>query len=206
MKLLKLALFSVLSIVFNDIKSQDLKVIAYNIEFGRNTSIEEMSSFLMLENADIICFNEVPGQGWTKKLRKILGMPYSYEGEIASANHKQEYKDKTKSYYGKYKSILSKYPLENTHEVLLEGLSWSPASAVVATIKISKNKNILFFSLHIPTGIDDPEKSKASHLAKLLEKEYSDTNRVILAGDFNDNYDSRPMQYLYDQHFSNPVH
>jgi len=202
--MLKIILFVLLGVFTVNLKAKKIKVIAYNIEFGRNTSPEEMSSFLKSQKADIICFNEVPAQGWTEKVGKILGMHYSYEGKIASANHEKEYKDKTKLYYGKYKSILSKYPLENPHEVLLEGLRWSPASAVIATVIVSKKKSVLVFSLHIPTGVDNPENSKAFHLGQILEKEYSDNDRVILAGDFNDRYDSKPMQYLYNQGFSNP--
>lgn len=194
----------ILGFISLKIQAQKIKVISYNIEFGKSTSPQDMASFLIPEKADIICFNEVPAQGWTKKTGELLGMKYSYEGEIASANHEKNYPDKTNLYYGKYKSILSKYPLENTHEILLTGLRWSPASAVVATVKISNKKAILVFSIHIPTGIDDPKKSKAHHLAQILKKDYSKFDRVILAGDFNDRFDSQPMQYLYNLGFSNP--
>ncbi len=200
----KIVLIVSLGIVSTGLRGQKLKVIAYNIEFGKSTTPQEMASFLKPQKADIICFNEVPAQGWTKKTGDLLGMKYSYEGKIASANHEKNYPDKTNSYYGKYKSILSKYPLENTHEILLEGLSWAPASAVVATVKVCKKRSVLVFSLHIPTGVDDPEKSKAHHLAQLLKKEYSTFDTIILAGDFNDRFDSQPMQYLYDLGFSNP--
>jgi len=200
----KIALFVLLGIVSAGLRGQKLKVIAYNIEFGKSTTPQEMATFLMPEKADIICFNEVPAQGWTKKTGKLLGMEYSYEGKIASANHEENYPDKTNSYFGKYKSILSKYPLENTHEIVLKGVRWSPASAVVATIKASNKKSIVVFSLHIPTGVDDPEKSKAHHLAQLLKKDYANFDMIILAGDFNDRFDSKPMQYLYDLGFTNP--
>lgn len=193
-----------MSFVSINIRAQKLKVIAYNIEFAKSTTIEEMYSFLRSEKADIICFSEVPGQGWTKKLGGLLGMKYCFEGKIASANHMEDYKDKSGLYYGKYKSILSKYPLEKPHEILLKGDRWSPASAVVANVKISPKKSVLVFSLHIPTGIDNPEKSKACFLQQILKKEYSGFDRVILAGDFNDRYDSEPMKYLYDIGFKNP--
>jgi len=203
-KIFRIILLIFLSIVSINISAQKLKVIAYNIEFAKSTTIDEMYSFLRSEKADVICFSEVPGQGWTKKIGDLLGMKYSFEGKIASANHMEEYRDKTGEYYGKYKSILSKYPLEKPHEVLLKGDRWSPASAVVANVKISKKKSMLVFSLHIPTGIDNPEESKAYFLAQVLKKEYSGYNRVILVGDFNDRYDSEPMKYLYDLGFKNP--
>ena len=202
-KIVKVVMLIYLGIISFNIQAQKLKVIAYNIEFGKNTTIDEMYSFLKAEKADIICFSEVPGQGWTKKVGELLGLDYSYEGKIASANHMEDYKDKTGEYFGKYKSILSKYPLENSHEVLLKGDSWSPASAVVATVKLTPKKSVMIFSLHIPTGMDNPEKSKALFLAQLLKKEYSDSDRMILAGDFNDRYNSEPMKYLYDLGFKN---
>ncbi len=193
--------FSILSF---SLKGQQLKVIAYNVEFGRNTSPEDMSSLLMPEKADVICFNEVPGQGWTKKVGVLLGMLYSYEGKIASANHMKDYKDKSGKHYGKYKSILSKYPLKKSTEIPLKGIRWSPASAVISTINIKNNQEIHIFSLHIPTGIDEPEKSKAYDLANYLKNNYADSDKIILAGDFNDKYDSQAMQYLYNEGFKNP--
>ncbi|MDO5978234.1 endonuclease/exonuclease/phosphatase family protein [Flavivirga spongiicola] len=182
---------------------QEFKVIAYNVEFGKNTSPKAISKLLKPENADIICFNEVPAQGWTKKVGKLLGLPYSYEGEIASANHTDKFIDKTKKYYGKYKSILSKYPLENTHEVLLEGIGWSPASAVVANVVIDNNNSIQIFSLHIPSGKSNPIKSKAEYLSRLIENNYNTSDMMILAGDFNDLYNSKVLSYLYHIGFYN---
>ena len=198
------ALLLLLSFISINVSAQKLKVIAYNIEFAKSTSVDEMYSFLKSQKADVICFSEVPAQGWTKKLGDLLGMDYSFEGKTASANHMEDYKDKTGKYYGKYKSILSKYPLEKPHEVLLEGDRWSPAGAVVASVKVSKRRSVMVFSLHIPTGIDNPKKSKAFYLAQILKNDYSSYDRVILAGDFNDRYDSEPMKYLYDLGFKNP--
>lgn len=203
-KIIKIILLVILGIMPFRIHAQKIKVIAYNIEFAKSTTLEEMAVFLKTEKADIICFSEVPAQGWTKKVGELLGMPYNFEGKTASANHMEEYRDKTGIYFGKYKSILSKYPLENPHEVLLEGERWSPAGAVVANVKVSRKKSVLVFSLHIPTGIDNPEKSKAYFLAQILKKDYIGYDRIILAGDFNDRYNSKPMQYLYDIGFKNP--
>ncbi len=203
-KIFRITLLIFISLVSINIRAQKLKVIAYNIEFGKSATLDEMCSFLRSEKADIICFSEVPGQGWTKKLGDLLGMKYCFEGKIASANHMDDYKDKSGLYYGKYKSILSKYPLEKPHEILLKGDRWSPASAVVASVKVSKKKSVIVFSLHIPTGIDNPEESKAYFLTQILKNEYSGYDRIILAGDFNDRYLSEPMKYLYDLGFKNP--
>lgn len=185
------------------VNAQKIKVIAYNVEFAKSTTPEAMAAFLKKEKADIICFNEVPAQGWTKTVGELLGLPYSYEGKIASAHHTEGFKDKTQRYYGKYKSILSRYPLENTHEITIKGSGWSPAGAVVATVKVNKNKSVQVFSLHIPSGKSNPDNSKAFHLSELIKKEYSTTEKMIVCGDFNDVSNSKPLQYLYGSELQN---
>ncbi|MET2983722.1 endonuclease/exonuclease/phosphatase family protein [Aureibaculum conchae] len=204
MKLAKHIFTLVLVFTSITIQAQKLKVIAYNVEFAKNTTPEEMAAYLKSEKADIICFNEVPAQGWTKEVGKLLGLPYSYEGEIASAHHTEEFKDKTKKYFGKYKSILCKYPLENTNEITIEGSGWSPATAVSATIKINDSTSVRVFSLHIPSGESNPDNSRAYHLAKIIKEQYATTDKIIVAGDFNDVHDSKPMQYFYNAGLQNP--
>ncbi|MBC8768547.1 endonuclease/exonuclease/phosphatase family protein [Arenibacter sp. BSSL-BM3] len=188
----------------NNLQGQELKVIAYNVEFGKNTTPKTVSALLQSEKADIICFNEVPGQGWTKKVGKYLGLAYSYEGTIASANHETEFKDKTKNYYGKYKSILSRYRLKDKHEIILDGDGWSPSSVVAASLKIPKtDKSIQIYSLHVPSGKSHPETSKVEHLSRIIGNGTKGIEKIILAGDFNDVQDSKSLQYLYDIGFSN---
>jgi endonuclease/exonuclease/phosphatase family metal-dependent hydrolase len=199
-----MVLVILLGLTFSSLDSQKIKVIAYNIEFAKNTTPEQMVSLLEQEKADIICFNEVPGQGWTKKVGDLLGLNYSFEGQIASANHMKGFDDKTKKYYGKYKSILSKFPLDQTHEITLNGIGWSPATAVIATTKIGKKQSIKIFSLHIPTGVKNASNSKAFHLAQYIKSEYSDGDKMIVAGDFNDLVGSEPMLKLYGQGLKNP--
>jgi len=179
----------------------NLKIIAYNIEYAENTTPEAISDLLNTEYADIICFNEVPGQGWTKEVGRLLGLSYSYEGRIASANHSTDYVDSTGNYYGKYKSILSKYPLKDTCEIALNGVGWSPASAVSGNITFN-HSSIQIFSLHIPTGSSDPINSKAEYLSRIISESYT-MDKIILAGDFNDFFDSEPLKYLYNIGFYN---
>ena len=201
--LFKVTLLALLTLSCTEpILGQKLKVIAYNVEYGRNTSPEAMAKLLRSEKADIICFNEVPVEGWTKKVGKILRLKYSYEGKIASANHTTNFKDETGNYYGKFKSILSKFPLENTHEISLEGVGWSPSTAVAAKVIIDKKNSIQIFSLHIPSGKSDPSNSNAESLSKIIKSKYT-IDKVIIAGDFNDLHDSEPLSYLYNIGFSN---
>lgn len=159
-----------------------VRVAAYNVEFGKSTTPEQVGEMFKRYNLDIIGFNEVPGGDWTARVGKALGMKHSYVGKISSANHKD-----------KYKSILSRTPLEGTteHELPVpRRRSWNPASVVRATTKID-DLSFAVYSLHIcRSGADD---GHAHSLAtEFLPKE--PTERVIVVGDYNNNIGDAAMK------------
>ena len=96
-------------------KTLHVRVAAYNVEFGKNASPEEIGKMFKPYDLDIIGFNEVPDGDWTARVGKVLGMKHTYVGKISSANHKD-----------KYKSILSRTTLQLTrssmNSVLSEGV------------------------------------------------------------------------------------
>ena len=177
-----------------------MKIIAYNVEFARSATPDELATFLKHQNPDVICFSEVPNGEWSKLVAKKIGMKYCHVGKIASANHEEKYSDKTGRYYGKYKSILSRTPLVETDEKLLDGIGWSPVSVVLAHTVVC-GQRMLIGSLHVPSGIKEPQKSCSAHLAKLMDL-YKEEN-IIVCGDFNDLVNSTPMQALYKKGFKN---
>ena len=160
-----------------------VRVAAYNVEFGKSATPEQIGALLLPYNLDIIGFNEVPDGDWTARVGAVLGMDYTFVGAIASANHTgPAYADVTGNYDGKYKSILSRTPLEGTNEFTLTGSGWNPASAVRATTRIDGN-SVAFYSLHI-SGNNGSTNSHAYKLAtQVLPQETAD--RVIVVGDFN---------------------
>ena len=167
-------------------KSIHVRVAAYNVEFGENAAPEEIGKMFKPYELDIIGFNEVPEGDWTTRVGKVLGMSYSYVGKISSANHKD-----------KYKSVLSRTPLQDTveHELSVERRrSWNPASVVSATTKID-GVTVALYSLHICRSKDSHNAGHAYRLAKqVLPKEK--TNRVIVLGDFNNNMGDTAMKML----------
>jgi len=167
-------------------KLPHVRVAAYNVEFGKNASPEEIGRMFKPYKLDIIGFNEVPGGEWTARVGKVLGMKHVYVGKISSANHKD-----------KYKSILSRTPFEATaeHELSVERKrSWNPASCVKATTKID-GILVAFYSLHICRSKDSHDTGHAYRLAQdILPKEK--TNRVIVLGDFNNNMGDVAMNKL----------
>tara|TARA_B100000676_G_scaffold270274_1_gene286852 strand:+ start:1383 stop:2204 length:822 start_codon:yes stop_codon:yes gene_type:complete len=152
-----------------------VRVAAYNVEFGKNTTPEEIGRMFKPYDLDIIGFNEVPDGDWTTRVGKVLGMRHVFVGKISSANHKD-----------KYKSILSRTPLEFTaeHELTVQRKrSWNPASCVKAVTKID-GISVAFYSLHICRSLDSHDTGHAYRLAQdVLPKDKTD--RIILLGDFN---------------------
>ena len=167
-------------------KAIHVRVAAYNVEFGKNASPEEIGRIIKPYNLDIIGFNEVPDGDWTARVGKVVGMRHSYVGKISSANHKD-----------KYKSILSRTPLQATfeHELsVVRRRSWNPASAVRVVTKID-GIPIAFYSLHICRSTDNHDTGHAYRLAnEVLPKEKTD--RVIVLGDFNNNMGDMAMDML----------
>jgi endonuclease/exonuclease/phosphatase family metal-dependent hydrolase len=166
-----------------------VRVAAYNVEFGRSATPAQVGEMFKPYNLDIIGFNEVPDGDWTARVGKVLGMGHSYVGRISSANHKD-----------KYKSILSRTPLEGTTEHELPAprrRSWNPASVVRAATKIDGH-SVAFYSLHIcKSGADD---GHAHHLAtRILPKEKNE--RVIVVGDFNNNISDAAINTIEEAGF-----
>ena len=152
-----------------------VRVAAYNVEFGKNASPEEIGGMFKPYNLDIIGFNEVPDGDWTARVGKVVGMKHTYLGKISSANHKD-----------KYKSILSRTPLEATveHDLTVQRKrSWNPASVVQAITQI-EGIPISFYSLHICRSTNSDKTGHAYRLVnEILPKDKTD--RIILLGDFN---------------------
>ena len=148
-----------------------VRVASYNVKFGKRATPEKIGEMFKPYNLDLIGFNEAPDGDWTNRVGKVLNMQYSYIGKISSANHKN-----------KFKTILSKTPLENTKEYRLQvNRGWNPASAVRAVTRIN-GIPIAFYSLHICAS--GKVGGHAYRLAtKVLLKEKND--RVIVVGDFN---------------------
>ena len=163
-----------------------VRVAAYNVEFGKNASPEEIGRMFKPYNLDIIGFNEVPDGDWTARVGKVVGMKHTYVGKISSANHKD-----------KYKSILSRTPLQSTveHELTVQRRrSWNPASVVQAITQID-GIPISFYSLHICRSTDSDKTGHAYRLAnEILAKDKTD--RIIVLGDFNNEMGENALEKI----------
>ncbi|PHS10655.1 MAG: hypothetical protein COA78_10865 [Blastopirellula sp.] len=158
-----------------------VRVASYNVEFSKSATPEQIGQMFKPYKLDLIGFDESPDGDWTARVGKVLGMKYSFVGKISSANHKD-----------KYKTILSRTPLEKTAEYSLKGRGWNPASVVRAVTKID-GVSFAFYSLHISAS--GKKDGHAYNLAtEVLPKEISE--RVIVVGDFNNKIGDAAMDTI----------
>lgn len=168
-----------------------VRVASYNVEFGKSATPEQIGEMFKSYKLDIIGFDEAPDGDWTARVGKVLGMKYSFVGKISSANHKD-----------KYKTILSRTPLEGKveHDLSVDRRRcWNPASTVRAVTEID-GVAIAFYSLHICSSRDREKTGHAYNLASdIFPKET--TERVIVVGDFNNNIGDAAMSTIEEAGF-----
>lgn len=164
-----------------------MKIISHNIEFAKSTNPENTARAFAPLQPDAILFNEVPGGDWTARVGAELGMPHSYCGRTSSANHKD-----------KYKSILSRTPLCETREYIVNGIGWNPVSVVRAKTTIA-GLTIALYALHIP-GYVERKGSACDFLAREIMQNEPCSN-VIAGGDYNNLPEDAPLTAMADAGF-----
>lgn len=188
-----------------------LRVVAYNVACGQWAMPEQIAEVLKPLKPDIVLLSEVPkanpGKGmkdWSQRMAEVLGLEHVYVGAVSSANHKApQWGDITGKYGGKFKSILSRTPLTEGRDILVEGSGWKPASAVRVETEIGGRKFALY-SLHLPgyahhskppTSPDAWGGAKHKQLAGHIRAEDA-ACEVIVGGDFNEWTDGLVMRSL----------
>lgn len=176
----------------NNSKPIHLKVAAYNVEFSKKGTANEIGQKLRPYNFDVVCFSEAPGGDWTKEAAKIMGLGHVVVGRYSTAGHKD-----------KYKSIASRTPLTNYEEVLMADTLHTATRAVTRV----EGTDIAIYSVHFPTGwrdqahIDETT-GKVNAFVSYLQHRQSDELSLVM-GDFNfvlstDDYQSPYYQMLMD--------
>lgn len=158
----------------NKEQSLQFKVAAYNVEYSKNASAQEIGEALKPYNFDIVCFSEAPAGGWTKEVAEVLSMDHVVVGQYSTAGH-----------VDKYKTIASQTPLYGYEEILMADTLHTVTRAVT---KID-NKEIVIYSVHFPFGwrnqahIDETT-GKISAFVNYL-KDRPDDETAVIMGDFN---------------------
>ena len=179
----------------NEVKSNlrapsiEMRLAAYNVLFGNWGSPKRIGEMFKPYNLDIIGFSEVPDGDWTALVGKELGMDYAYVGKISSANHED-----------KFKSILSRTPLFNLHEIEINAEGWGPASMVGAETEIN-GTNLLIYSLHIPGRpyFSETANGSASEFIANTVLPKIKNKRFVIMGDLNNLLGDAPLKLLEDK-------
>ncbi|MHC4982754.1 MAG: endonuclease/exonuclease/phosphatase family protein, partial [Planctomycetota bacterium] len=164
---------------------QGVRVAAYNVQFGKWCTPEQVGEMFKEYDLDIIAFGEVPAGDWTARVGKVLGMEHCYVGKHTPYNYKD-----------KYKSVLSRTPLADMKEHHL-GHGWS---TVVAKTTV-RGVPLTVYSLHI--GGTEEEGCQRQIAKNILPKD--DSENIVMMGDFNavlgkDRHKRKhaPMKWLLD--------
>ena len=162
-----------------------VRLAAYNVLFGIWAEPEVIGEMFKPYEFDAIGFSEVPDGDWTSRVGRVLGMEHVYVGKISSANHED-----------KFKSILSRTPLTNTHEIELTGhKGWSPASLVGAETFI-RGMPFLVYSTHIP-GRPNEDGSAAEFIAQsIIPNAHEKAENVVILGDLNNLPGDGPLERI----------
>lgn len=151
-----------------------LKVAAYNVEYSKNASAEEIGEAFRPFDFDVVAFSEAPGGDWTKRIAMAMGMDHVAVGKYSTAGHDD-----------KYKTIASKTPLYGYEEILM--------ADTLHTVTKAKTKlgdmEVEIHSVHFPFGWRDQ-----AHIDETTNKIQTYADQVkhpstspfaVLMGDFN---------------------
>ena len=144
-----------------------LKVAAYNVEFSKSATAEEIGLALKPYDFNIVCFSEAPDGDWTKNVGIAMGLSYVVIGKYSTASHKD-----------KYKSILSKTPLYGFEEIWM----MDRMHTVTKAKTVIDGREIAVYSLHFPFGVGASAKMEnfANYIKGVQENEIT-----IALGDYN---------------------
>ncbi|MBQ9813098.1 MAG: endonuclease/exonuclease/phosphatase family protein [Thermoguttaceae bacterium] len=204
-KLVCFAALAVLSLVATGVFAQEkdkntLRLVFYNVERGAWAAPDEIAAMLREYDPDVVGFNEVPQGDWTKRVGTALGYDYSYTGRISSAMVSANFKED----WGldKYKSILSRYPIHDVREILLDAPGgWNQASGVGVTIDVN-GKKVAIYSTHL--CFNENWDDHAKQLFDGVVKHDVDADLIIVGGDFNCHVDhASGIKHFLDGGFKN---
>lgn len=160
--------------VANPLEAIFIKVAAYNVEYSKNASAEEIGEAFKPFDFDVVAFSEAPGGDWTKRVAAAMGMEHVVVGKYSTAGHED-----------KYKTIASRTPLYGYEEILM--------ADTLHTVTKAKTKlgdlEIELHAVHFPFGWRDQ-----AHIDETTNKiqTYVDQVRIhstgtvtVLMGDFN---------------------
>ncbi len=151
-----------------------LKVAAYNVEYSKNASAEEIGEAFKPFDFDVVAFSEAPGGDWTKRVAAAMDMEHVVVGKYSTAGHND-----------KYKTIASKTPLFGYEEIWMA----DTLHTVTKAMTIIGDMEVEIHAVHFPFGwrdqahIDETTNKIQTYVDHV--RNHSNETVAVLMGDFN---------------------
>jgi endonuclease/exonuclease/phosphatase family metal-dependent hydrolase len=164
-----------------------LRVVSFNLRFAEKVD-EAIALFRespALMDPDILALQEMDGPG-TERIARALGMNSVF---FPGAVHPKTGRD-----FGN--ALLSPWPLEDVHKLILPGQSRFTGlqrTATVATVRVG-DRRIRAYSVHIETPIHLGGKGRMAQAQAIADDARSSPYPVLVVGDFNSRGLSQPFE------------
>lgn len=173
-----------------------VRIAAFNILYGRYGSPEEIGRWMREVGPDLVCLCECPGEyEWLDRAADAMELPHYVVGVLSSGID-----IRVTGRTMKFKAVFSRTVLDPLPELLCDGRGWSNGSATRARTMIGE-RNFVVHSLHIAGNPgEDSESLERGHSHTLAESvgALSDSDCVLMAGDFNNRIDEPALLLLED--------
>jgi endonuclease/exonuclease/phosphatase family metal-dependent hydrolase len=160
------------------VSKPQLTIVTFNIKFGEHA--EDAATFLaahpFLGTADVLLLQEMDEAG-TRQIAQRLAMNYVY---VPSAIHPHSSRDLGVA-------ILSPWPIDDPHKVLLPGehaLIHMRRAAAAGTVRTVLG-DVRVYAVHLETPIGAPDEGRRAQARAVLRDAASWSGPVVIAGDFN---------------------
>ena len=153
-----------------------LRLVTFNVEYAKR--IPEAIAALRadaLRGADVITLQEMDAPG-TAAIAEALGLNYVYYPASRPSTGRD---------FGN--AVLSPWPIEASHKVLLPGLSrgtHQARAAVAASVRVD-GRTIIIYSVHLTSPWGMGGGGRARQVEAILADAEGSADPVVLAGDFN---------------------
>lgn len=153
----------------------EIKVGAYNVEFSKNATAEQIGEALKPYDFDVVCFSEAPAGDWTERVAAVLGFEHTVVGRYSTAAH-----------VDKYKTIASRTALYDYEEVLMAD-TFHTATKAKTTIH---GREFTVYAVHFPFGWRDQAHvdettGKITDFVDHVKNRKTAEPYQLLMGDFN---------------------
>ena len=180
--------------------AEPLRVMTYNIHHAEGTDgkfdLERIAKLILEHKPDLVAIQEVDvktkrasGVDQAAELAKLTGMHYAFG----------KFMDYSGGEYGQM--VLSKFPIKQSRNFKLPA-GREPRASIAIDVEVGAEK-LVFVGNHF-YATEAERSAQAEKLTEYLAPELKAKTRIILAGDFNSEPKSKPMEILA-KHWPDPT-